>query len=52
MLLCSVVFVLHAVIPVELSLPPETNAVSFFVLAIHWRMQLQFWRRSSYFLSS
>ena len=37
MLLLSsvVVFVLHAVIPVEGSLPPETNAVSFFVLAIN-----------------
>ena len=33
MLLYSVVFQQHAVIPVEESLPPETNAVSFFVLA-------------------
>ena len=29
LLLCSVVFVVHAVIPVEGSLPPENNAVSF-----------------------
>ena len=29
LLLCSVVFVLHAVIPVERSLPLETNAVVF-----------------------
>ena len=33
--MCSVVFEQHAVIPVEGSLPPETNAVSFFVLAIN-----------------
>ena len=31
--MCSVVFEKHAVIPG--SLPPETNAVSFFVLAIN-----------------
>ena len=30
MLLYSVVFEQHAVIPVEESLPPETDAVSFF----------------------
>ena len=28
--MCSVVFEQHAVIPVEGSSPPETNAVSFF----------------------
>ena len=31
--MCSVVAEQHAVIPVEGSCPPETNAVSFFVLA-------------------
>ena len=30
---CSVVFIQHAVIPVEGSLPPETNAVSFSCVA-------------------
>ena len=34
----SLVFEQHAVVPVEGSLPPETEA--------------QFWRRSNYFLSS
>ena len=33
--MCSVVFEQHAVVPVEGTLPPETNAVSFFVLAIN-----------------
>ena len=33
--MCSVVFGQHAVIPLEGSLPPETNAVGFFVLAIN-----------------
>ena len=44
--LCSVVFEQHGLIPVEGSCPPETDAVSFFVLAINLPMQLQFWRRS------
>ena len=33
--MCSAVFEQHAVIPVEGSFPPETNAVNFFVLALN-----------------
>ena len=52
MLLYSVVFEQHAVVPVEESLPPETNAVRFFVLATNKPLQLQFWRQSNYFFST
>ena len=33
------------------TLPLETYAVSFFVLGINWRMQLQCWRREELFFS-